>query len=260
MGDPGHGPNRDGDEIPEITVSSDRVTVGNESFDFDHAVEDYVGLADRMVLLFDVWRGHDRHSTQPVLPEKSRNVSCFDYDGDRLWRIDDPPHGFPAEEYERADADGTEYWEGKYYKYLLEFGGDTYVRHTNRYRYEVDPASGELGGGVSDNVLTVGGRDRSFRAPVRKVLEIDGKTVVLLAYWSSDRLPYDPDGDLDDDGQVYCFDEDGDLLWRTSGSYVDAIERPDGLWLIQHYQSGSKYNVDVETGRVERSLGLREPF
>ncbi len=238
----------DRDSRPAVGTSYMTLTVGDREVDFGHEVFDYSQREDCIVVLLDVHSG--KHELQPVVEDRTRNVVAVDYDGNHLWRIPAPPHEFPADEYRRDDAEDERYHAGSHYRLLLEIGDTVQVRHTNKHRYELDPETGRLVDHAPDNSLVIGGRERRFRAPVKEVLERDGKTVVLLQAWDRSYLSYDPDDELDTDDVVYCFDGEGDLAWRKSGGYLGMHydEERDGVWLVPDPRLGNRDLVDLDTG------------
>jgi len=239
-------------EPPEVTASYKTLEIGEEEHRLEHEIAECLALPECIVVLWDTHAS--THSSEPVIPERDRNVVGVNYDGTRAWRVAEPPHVFPRETYLNYSAEGDpEYESGSYFRYLLEIDGTVHARHTNLRRYELAPATGELLGSVPDNQLTIAGRTRQFPLPIHTVVQRKGMTAVLLHAWADrDLLEYDADADLDTDDHVFAFDSEGTVAWRKNTAYLGMSYQDEGteagLWLYPDRRMGSPQNVDIETG------------
>lgn len=231
----------------EVSVSSNTLHLGDEDFETPYVISFHRQYPDHVLLLFGVSLPplHPYDDVDVPLENPARNVLSIDYDAAVRWQIQYPPDEIPEDRYSGEESP-------PHYCYLLDVDGTLTVRHTNTYRYELDPATGDLGNAVPDNRLTVGSRTRHFPYPVKSITEIDDRYVVLLVprYPVEYEFEYEFDGAFEDCEEVYCLDRTGAVLWGRSGSYVSVYREDDELWMDQHYEEGGLHKVDPETGEI----------
>ena len=210
------------------------IRISNKDFGVAYPVDRYYCIGSKILLLLKTFGGHAESlasfdkDVQIDVPSPSRNIICISTDGEVVWAVEKPSHPYSGKE------------SYNIFKHMFLINDRLLAVHHNERIYEIDTDRGELNDSWEHNQLPFESRVIELAGPIHTVVNVDETIVVRIMNTDVDK------------GDVYAFDYDGNLLWRSDKMLGDIYTKDGTL----HAKKGVAprtsilYTIDPDSGEI----------